>query len=102
MDTVGNIERALLTELRKGLTAEESPLLRRVLRNNQILLHNYRIESIKDCRCALEGCERSFSIILIPNQVLYPKYCKAHRSEFRREHHKSLREALREKIVLAA
>jgi len=92
VDTATNIERALLTHLRAGGTAETSPLLRRVLRNNQILLHNYRVEAIKDCACALEGCDRSFPVILIPNQVLYPKYCKAHRSEFRREHHQSLRE----------
>ena len=93
MDTASNIERALLGELRKGLTEEDSPLLRRVLRNNQILLHNYRAEAIKDCRCPLEGCDRSFSIILIPNQTLYPKYCNAHRSEFRREHHRALMES---------
>jgi hypothetical protein len=99
MDTASNIERALLAELRKGLTAEDSPLLRRVLRNNQIVLHNYRIEVIKDCRCALDGCDRSFPLILIPNQTLYPKYCRVHRSEFRREHHKSQRESLRQKIA---
>ena len=94
MDTAGNIERALLAQLRRGLTAEESPLLRRVLRNNQILLHNYRAEAIKDCRCALEGCDRAFPIVLIPNQALYPKYCKAHRSEFRREFHRQQRESV--------
>ncbi len=98
MDTATNIERALLAELRKGLTAEESPLLRRVLRNNQILLHNYRADVIKDCNCALDGCDHTFPIVLIPNQALYPKYCKAHRSEFRREHH----QALREKNVVAS
>ena len=99
MDTASNIERALLAELRKGLSAEESPLLRRVLRNNQILLHNYRIDVIKDCRCPLEGCDRVFPIVLIPNQALYPKYCKAHRTEFRREHHQNL-QASREKIAV--
>jgi hypothetical protein len=88
MDTSSNIERALLAQLRDGQTGESSPLLRRVLRNNQILLHNYRAETIKDCRCRLEGCERMFPIVLIPNQTLYPKFCAAHRSEYRREFHR--------------
>jgi hypothetical protein len=91
MDASSNIERALLSQLQQGHTAEDSPLLRRVLRNNQIVLHNYRAEAIKDCRCPLEGCGRSFPIILIPNQTLYPKYCQAHRSEFRREFHRQQR-----------
>src|SRR5262249_21364730 len=92
MDAAGNIERALLAQLRAGFTEESSPLIRRVLRHNQILLHNYRAEAIKDCRCALEGCGEGFAIVLIPNQALYPKYCKAHRSEFRREFHRQQRE----------
>ena len=92
MDSSSNIERALVAQLRQGHTAEDSPLLRRVLRHNQILLHNYRVEVIKDCLCPLDGCGRTFSIVLIPNQTLYPKYCKSHRSEFRREHHQALRE----------
>ena len=88
MDTAADIERALLAQLRAGHSEETSSLLRRVLRHNQILLHNYRAESIKDCRCALDGCDNGFSVILIPNQTLYPKFCAAHRSEYRREFHK--------------
>lgn len=87
MDTAGNIERALLAQLRDGHDGESSPLIARVLRNNQILLHNYRAAALKDCRCPLEGCERAFSIVLIPNQALYPKYCADHRSEYRRALH---------------
>jgi hypothetical protein len=88
MDTGSNIERALLAQLQAGFTGETSPLIARVLRHNQILLHNFRSESIKDCRCALDGCKNGFSIVLIPNQTLYPKFCAAHRSEYRREFHK--------------
>lgn len=88
MDTAGNIERALLAQLRNGHTEESSSLLRRVLRHNQILLHNYRAETIKDCRCALDGCANGFAVVQIPNQTLYPKFCAAHRSEYRREFHK--------------
>jgi hypothetical protein len=88
MDTAGNIERALLAQLRDGHTAESSPLLRRVLHNNLILLHNFSVPSMKDCRCDLAGCDRMFPIVLIPNQALYPRYCKEHRTEHRREFHR--------------
>jgi ethanolamine ammonia-lyase large subunit len=88
MDAVGNVERALLAQLKAGLTAESSPLIARVLRNNQIMLHNYRAPSMKDCRCDLTGCGAGFSIILIPNQTIYPRFCAAHRSEHRRALHR--------------
>ncbi len=88
MDTVGNVERALLAELRKGHTAETSRLLARVLANNRILLHNYQAPVIKDCRCDLEGCGNAFSVVLIPNQALYPRYCREHRTEHRRAIHR--------------
>ena len=79
----GNVEKAILAQLGKP----ESPLMLRVTRNNQILLHNFQAEVAKKCRCALQGCERAFGITLIPNQVLYPKFCVEHRNEFRREFH---------------
>lgn len=88
MDTVGNVERALLNQLGEGRTAETSPLIARVAANNRILLHNYRAPVIKDCRCALEGCAAPFSVVLIPNQALYPKFCRDHRTEWRRIHHR--------------
>ena len=88
MDTAGN-EKAILARLNEP----DSPLMQRVTRNNQILLHNYQAEVIKHCRCALEGCVRTFGIVLIPNQILYPKFCQDHRSEFRREFHLTLRQA---------
>jgi len=83
MDTVGNIEKAVLAQLGDP----NSPLVRRVTRHNQILLHNYQASVMKDCRCPLSGCGRIFGVILIPNQILYPKFCGEHRSEFRREFH---------------
>ncbi len=79
----GNVEKAILARLDQP----ESTLMLRVTRNNQILLHNFQAEVAKKCRCALEGCERAFGITLIPNQLLYPKFCDEHRSEFRREFH---------------
>lgn len=88
MDAVGNVERALLTHLQAGHTAETSPLLARVLRNNRIVLHNFRAAAMKDYRCDLEGCNAGFSVILIPNQTIYPRYCAAHRTEHRRALHR--------------
>jgi len=88
MSNPGNVERALLAQLRAGHTADTSPLLARVLRGNRILLHNYRAPSIKDCRCDLDGCDNSFAVVLIPNQALYPRYCPAHRTEHRRALHR--------------
>ncbi len=88
MDTVGNVERALLAELRKGQTAETSRLLARVLANNRIVLHNYQAPAIKDCGCDLEGCGNRFSVVLIPNQVVYPRFCRDHRTEHRRTIHR--------------
>lgn len=94
MHAAGNVERALIAQLRAGHTAESSPLLARVLRNNRILLHNYRAPAIKDCRCDLEGCDGGFAVVLLPNQVLYPRYCAEHRTEHRRALH-------RERMALA-
>lgn len=88
MDTVGNVERALINQLRDGHTAETSPLIARVLRNNRIVLHNFRAPVIKDLACPLDGCERSFPVTLIPNQALYPRYCAEHRTEHRRALHR--------------
>lgn len=88
MDTVGNVERALLNQLRDGHTAETSPLIARVSRNNRIVLHNFRAPVLKDLVCPLEGCERVFPVTLIPNQTLYPRYCAEHRTEHRRALHR--------------
>jgi hypothetical protein len=82
MERDGNVEKAILAEMEKP----ESALIERVTRNNQIILHNYRKSSARDCGCQLLGCGQTFALTLIPNQVLYPKYCEDHRSEFRRAH----------------
>jgi hypothetical protein len=76
----GDVEKAILAEMAKP----GSPLIERVTLNNQIILHNYRKSVEKNCDCQLLGCRAAFAITLIPNQVLYPKYCTEHRSEFRR------------------
>lgn len=77
----GNVEKAILAEMGKP----QSGLIDRVTRHNQILLHNYGKSVPRTCECQLMGCAQSFEITLVPNQVLYPKFCEAHRSEFRRQ-----------------
>lgn len=77
----GNVEKAILAEMGKP----HSGLIDRVTRHNQILLHNFRQAVSRSCECQLLGCRQTFDITLIPNQALYPKYCEAHRSEFRRQ-----------------
>lgn len=76
----GNVEKAILAEMGKP----QSGLIDRVTRNNQIMLHNYNESVERTCECRLMGCPQTFGITLIPNQVLYPKYCPDHRSEYRR------------------
>jgi hypothetical protein len=80
--STGNVEKAILAEMRKP----RSGLIDRVTRHNQIFLHNYTESVRRACECQLLGCTQSFELTLIPNQVLYPKYCEAHRSEHRRAH----------------
>ena len=76
----GNVEKAILAEMGKP----HSGLIERVTRHNQIFLHNYTESVVRNCECQLLGCIKTFELTLIPNQVLYPKYCGEHRSEFRR------------------
>jgi hypothetical protein len=82
MGREGDVEKAILADMAKPGT---TPLIERVTRHNQIILHNYRKAVEKTCDCQLLGCRQEFPVTLIPNQVLYPKYCVEHRSEFRRE-----------------
>lgn len=81
MERDGDVEKAILAEMAKPGSA----LIERVTRNNQILLHNYLKSVDKTCDCQLLGCRQEFVITLVPNQVLYPKFCSEHRSEFRRQ-----------------
>lgn len=81
MERDGDVEKAILAEMAKP----GSPLIERVTRHNQILLHNFRKSVDKTCDCQLLGCRQEFVITLVPNQVLYPKFCAEHRSEFRRQ-----------------
>jgi len=77
----GNVEKAILA----AMGQPGSPLLERVTAHNQILVHNYKHAVERTCECQLLGCAQTFSITLVPNQALYPKYCEEHRTEFRRK-----------------
>jgi hypothetical protein len=83
MERDGNVEKAILSEMRKP----QSNLIDRVTLHNQIILHNFKESVNRMVGCQLLGCCQSFSLTLIPNQILYPKYCKEHRSEFRRQNY---------------
>jgi hypothetical protein len=62
----------------------QSNLIDRVTQHNQIILHNFKKSVERTVACQLLGCCESFLLTVIPNQVLYPKFCEEHRSEFRR------------------
>lgn len=81
MERDSNVEKAILAGLRKP----QSSLIDRVTVHNQIILHNFSQSVERIVGCQLMGCCQKFSLNLIPNQVLYPKFCEEHRSEFRRQ-----------------
>jgi len=83
----GNIEAAVVDDLRKG---KDSPLIRRILQENQLIKHNYRQPFAQTCICALKGCDAEFSVTIQPNQIIYPKFCEDHRTEYRREQFQKL------------
>ncbi|HSQ41182.1 MAG TPA: hypothetical protein VLM37_02750 [Fibrobacteraceae bacterium] len=80
------MERPLIYALLQG--QEDAPCVRNLTRNNRLIPHNFQHVVSRRERCALENCGRIFEIELIPGQVLYPKYCERHRSEFQRELHR--------------
>lgn len=81
MERDNNVEKAILSELKKP----SSKVIDRVTLHNQILKHNFTTDVEQITTCHLLGCCQNFSLTLIPNQLLYPKYCEEHRSEFRRQ-----------------
>lgn len=80
------MEQVLHHALRTG--QGHSALLDRLLSANQIIKHNFRYNALRRHVCALEGCEQMFEFTLVPRQLLYPKFCERHRSEFQRIRHR--------------
>jgi hypothetical protein len=52
--------------------------------SNQIIDHSYNNSQLLNLKCELEGCNKEFKIVLIPNTKVYPKYCPEHRNEYKR------------------
>lgn len=84
-----SIEAAVVHSLRQG--REDTPLIRRIQQNNQLLKHNFRYCHARTCVCALEGCAHTFALTIVPGQIIYPKYCEEHRSAYRREQFRRMR-----------
>lgn len=80
----GCVEQVILQAIREN-REQETPVVQRLLQDNQIIKHNYRYNAMQVHSCALECCEQTFQITLIPNQVLYPKFCPRHRNAFQRK-----------------
>jgi hypothetical protein len=78
-----NIEKAVLEHLSRS---ESTELVLRIRENNQIIRHNFRVAQPRREVCSLEGCQQEFEYTLIPHQILYPRFCCDHRSDFRRRH----------------
>jgi len=51
---------------------------------NQVIKHKLQQATTYKCKCALEGCEAEFDIIVYPRTYIYPMYCPEHRSEYKR------------------
>lgn len=53
---------------------------------NMVIRHNYTEVLEVDFKCTLEGCDAQFPIKLFPKQFVYPRFCEAHRNDFKRKH----------------
>jgi hypothetical protein len=82
MSRTGNVEAALIEQLN---TQPETNLVKRVQMENQLIKHNYQKSFEKEYACALSGCNHLFTLTIIPNQIIYPKYCEEHRNEYKRQ-----------------
>jgi hypothetical protein len=55
------------------------------LRNpNQTIMHDYVSPELVQMKCALDGCENSFNISILPRVYVYPRYCGDHRNAYKR------------------
>ena len=81
----GDVEKIILEHLASG---KDTDLLKRIRKNNLIQLHNFKKEVTRVLTCELEGCQQTFEIKIIPNQILYPKFCEKHRNSFKRDNFK--------------
>ena len=53
---------------------------------NQTIKHEYTDNTLIEMVCALDGCHSTFKIQMLPHTFVYPKYCEAHRNEYKRQY----------------
>ena len=73
---------------RKVIDADRIKAKRDYIKNNnfnQLIEHKLNKCELAVMKCELEGCEKEFTVLLIPNVNVYPKFCEDHRSEHRRK-----------------
>jgi len=51
---------------------------------NQIFNHTFNHPTDIEFVCDLPNCDNKFVVTILPKQYVYPKYCKEHRNEFKR------------------
>jgi len=63
----------------------QRPISNGIGESNVVVKHknNKAVKSIRVC--GLEGCDCEYDVTLIPNQIIYPKYCPEHRNKYKRE-----------------
>jgi ribosomal protein L32 len=51
---------------------------------NMVFRHNYTDVLELEFLCCVEGCNETFTVSVFPKQFVYPRFCNAHRNDFRR------------------
>lgn len=51
---------------------------------NQTIKHTYTNPTMLLMKCKLEGCNKEFEVKIFPSVYVYPKFCKEHRNEYKR------------------
>ena len=51
-----------------------------------VFKHNYTEVIEQDFICCLDGCDDMFKIKIFPKQFVYPRFCLAHRNDYKRRH----------------
>lgn len=51
---------------------------------NMVFRHNYTEVLELPFKCCLEGCNDVFWVKVFPKQFVYPRFCMAHRNDFKR------------------
>lgn len=52
---------------------------------NMVYKHDLKEPSEMSFNCCLDGCDKSYNVIIFPKQEIYPKFCTEHRNSFKRE-----------------